>query len=211
MTTNILTFEEFQNELSLDEGWKENLMAGAVAIALAVGGAKAQNYEAPITSGTHGYSMHGLPGTLTDGVIGQFTSQFEFPTLWAKKWGDTTYKDLGISENFLLAKFVKNKITEQHMYDWNDFVEWMKEKKYSGDPKMDHANYSDPVLQEYLKDHPDFWVKGSTDIRKVQSTIKLYRIHIVNMWKSDKIDVRINGKVVKYSKSMEKYFMTWAI
>ena len=61
------------------------------------------------------------------------------------------------------------------MKQWNEFQSWLKEKGYAGDKKMNHKAFSQAALDEYRRSHPDFWIKGSDEITKVQPAVKLYR------------------------------------
>lgn len=46
-------------------------------------------------------------------------------------------------------------ISPKNMQDWNDFVAYLKQKGLSGHKDMDHPDFSEKQLKEYIKQNPD--------------------------------------------------------
>ena len=208
--SKFVSLDEFSLNQELDEGWKENLMIGAFTVLSLIGG-KAHAQEQDQLVEKPKIATSGRIGTQVDGIIGQFTSQFKFPDFYLDDEPHKIFKDFDIEGNKIMMNIINKRLSVKHMHDWNDYTEWLKSKHYAGDPKMDHFEYSNKTLGEYKKDvDPEFWIKSESEIKKVQAAIKDYRVFVVNMWKSGKTEIKINGKYVKYSKDADKYFMTWA-
>lgn len=97
----------------------------------------------------------------------------------------STLINKGVKGNELLKKYIPDTlITIEQMVEWNNFVDWMKDKGYSGKDIMDTKKERDKVLKEYLDVFPGFWVKSDEDVKKVQVGIKLYRIWTLIDWMS---------------------------
>jgi hypothetical protein len=141
-------------------------------------------------------------GTDTDGINGEYTSQFIFPkglmtlTIELKGKPPQVIKTaLGIAEsNNILISIVQNyNLTIPQMEAWNEFQTWMQGKKYSGNKSMNTKPFSKNVWSEYkTKVKKDFWVtytrpdNTSDDIRKIQDALKIYRAYLINEWKTKK-------------------------
>jgi len=145
-------------------------------------------------------------GTQVDGINGQFTSQFKFPNSYLKDL-NTGKTDTLNRKN--IKPFAPT-ITVKQMAEWNNFVEWMKQKGYSGNNKMDNISFSNDVLEEYKKENPNFWVNSSNDIKSIQSSIKSYRQYIIDQWEKGKANITIGGKDLKPGVDTTERFMAWA-
>lgn len=209
----ILSYNEFNQEIN--EGWKENLFAGAISLmSLTTGKIDAQTTtKVPNTIDTTVKK-----GTQVDGVIGEFTSIFRFPGhLHGDKdkpgfnFSSKDFKDLGVEKNDLLKSL--SDLTINQMNQWNDFQDWMVQKGYSGSKDMNHKKFSQAVLDEYKMTHKDFWIKSEEDVKKVQKSIKGYRLTIIEKWKKGLASVSVdNGKTtIPYSPQAEALYMPWAI
>ena len=87
--------------------------------------------------------------TDADGLNGEFTSNFIFPTSFLKYLNSGEIKNLGLEGNKVLQLISQSGLTIQQMAEWNQFVKWMKEQKYAGDKKMNNFKFSNSVLQKY--------------------------------------------------------------
>ena len=140
-------------------------------------------------------------GTDTDGINGEYTSQFTFPkafmTLTISLVGkpvEVIKSALGLAGSSTLLSIVQNyNITIPQMEAWNEFQTWMKGKKYSGNKSMNTKPFSKNVWSEYKSNiKKDFWVtytrpdNTSDDIRRIQDSLKIYRAYIINQWKTIK-------------------------
>ena len=190
---------------TIDEGLKDSLkkigLTAAVVLALlsTPGISQAQKDQLKDIAPTEMTSTR--VGTQVDGLNGMFTSQFLFPTAFLKDLNSGKVQNLGYEGNQALQKINESGITVKQMGEWNNFVSWMKEKGYSGDKQMDHAKFSNKVLEEYRAENPNFWVKGPEDIKKVQDCIKSYRTYTIGVWK-----LGVNGAVKKGFKPMNIEF-----
>lgn len=208
----ILSYKDYNQEIN--EGWRENLFAGAISLISLTGRLDAQSTnKTPTTIDTTVRK-----GTQVDGIIGEFTSIFRFPGLLygdANKPGfnfrDEDFIQLGIEKNSNLKSL--SELTTQQMNQWNDFRDWMANKGYSGNKDMNHKKFSQAVLDEYKMIKKDFWVKSEEDVKKVQKSIKGYRVYSVERWKSGKGSISLdNGKTtIPWSQQAESLFMPWAI
>ena len=225
-----MNFEEFTGS-EINEGWKEALLAGAILLSTTGKGA---SKTIDVTKNDADTTLSSKKiGTSVDGIIGEWTSKFIFPgssfreieKVIGKTVKDTTVNTGIEGNNLLMKKF--SRIGAEDMKAWNDFVEWMKTKGYSGNPQMNHRKFSETVLAEYTADNPDFWVKDSNDVKIVQRVIKAYRADIIAKWKNTIIDdkgrmiglkdktigegyVKINDKCILWSPQAEAMFMAWA-
>jgi hypothetical protein len=90
--------------------------------------------------------------TDVDGLNGQYTSSFIFPSAFLRDLDAGTVTNLGLKGNESLndlLKKAKGTISITDLNQWNDFVKWMKTKGYSGKTDMNQANFSNKVLQQY--------------------------------------------------------------
>jgi hypothetical protein len=179
-------------------------------------------------------------GTDTDGINGEYTSQFLFPkafmTLTISLVGkpvEVIKSALGIAGSSVLLSIVQNyNLTIPQMEAWNEFQTWMKGKKYSGNKSMNTKPFSKNVWSEYKSNiKKDFWVtytrpdNTSDDVRKVQDALKIYRAYLINQWKTIKppyqpgIRLRdlktgeerpMNISLPDDVKNVEENFMKWA-
>jgi hypothetical protein len=88
------------------------------------------------------------------------------------------------------------------MEDWNNYVAWMKDRGYSGSPKMNKPDFSSTVLEEYRMDNPNTSITPET-ISQVQAEIINYRTQAIEMAKRGKIKMAEDP-----GKDYEK-FMPW--
>jgi len=206
----ILSYNEFNQDIN--EGWKENLFAGAISLMSLTGKLDAQTTtRVPTTIDTT------VKGTQVDGILGEFTSIFTFPSRVVGdmdkpgfSYKSSDFKDIGVDQNTALKSL--SELTSQQMVQWNNFQNWMTQKGYAGSKDMNHKKFSQAVLDEYKSTHKDFWVKSEEDIKKVQRSIKGYRIYTVDRWKKGKQSITMdNGKTtIPYSPQAEALFMPWA-
>jgi hypothetical protein len=151
-------------------------------------------------------------GTDVDGINGEFTSQFIFPTAFLKNLNTGKLTNLGVEGNKALAIINSTGISAKQMGEWNAFVKWMKSKGYSANKKMNNIAFSNKALEEYRAENPDFWIKSGTDIEKIQSNIKAYRLYVIGEWRIGKGDIEIGTKTLKPGvddKDLDR-FMSWA-
>jgi len=151
-------------------------------------------------------------GTQVDGIIGSFTSQFQFPGAVLHNLDSKTTTNLGVEGNKAMQE-MKGLLTSDQMKEWNSFQKWLSNKGYAGDVKMDHGGFDKTVLADYKKEKPDFWVKGPDDIKKVQASIKAYRNFTIAQWKAGQANIEIGGKDLKPGVDDSKLsgYMTWAM
>jgi len=107
---------------------------------------------------------------------------------------------------------------EDYFYDWNNFVDWMKEKGYQ------NKEIDQNILDEYNKVNPEFFIKSLKGLNKLINIVKGYRNFTMSIWKlgseayeSDRelIDISINGSKMDPSnpsdvKTVENDYMSWA-
>ena len=122
-------------------------------------------------------------GTDVDGINGLFTSRFEFPTAFLKDLNSGNIKNLGYEGNDALQKVNESGISVKQMAEWNNYVKWMKSKGFSGNKKMDNVKFSEDILEQYKQENPEFWIKDSNDIKKVQTVLKAFRVYTIAVWK----------------------------
>lgn len=147
---------------------------------------------------------------MTDGINGQYTSQFKWTTM-----ANTGQPALQQGRSSILSK---HGLTVQKILEWNNFVDWMKQKGYSGTAKMDDLNYQYNVYQEYTKEHPSFWVtyqpsKTSNDIRSIQAAIKDLRILNIELYQKNelKLDTKLfKDRTPEENTDVIDRYMPWA-
>jgi hypothetical protein len=188
-----------QND-TLDEGIKDSLkklgLTAAVIAALLASPniSQAQKSQLKDITPTEMTSKSDTAtGTQVDGKNGKFTSQFAFPKAFLINLNTGKIKNLGLDGNDILQQINKAKVSVQQMAEWNNFVGWMSSKGYSGSSKMDQTKFSENVLEQYRKENPNFWVKDSNDIKKIQDVIKAYRKYVIAVWKLGEDGARKKG------------------
>jgi len=165
-------------------------------------------------------------GTQVDGKNGKFTSQFAFPKAFLINLNTGKIKNLGLDGNNVLQQINQAKVSVNQMAEWNNFVGWMSSKGYSGSSKMDQTKFSENVLEQYRKENPNFWIKDSNDIKRIQDVIKAYRQYVIAIWKLGEeaaikkgfttiADIELGGvkqnpKSPEEVKQVELRFMPWA-
>jgi hypothetical protein len=90
--------------------------------------------------------------TDVDGLNGQYTSGFIFPHQFLRDLDAGTIVSVGVKGNEELNKLLqtaKSTVTIDQLIEWNNFVNWMKEKGYSRSSKMNSIDFSNKVLQQY--------------------------------------------------------------
>lgn len=88
------------------------------------------------------------------------------------------------------------------MDDWNNYVQWMKDKGFSGNPRMDKPEFSNDVLAKYRAENPNTSITSET-IPLVQAEITNYRNQSIEMARAGKIKMSEDP-----GKDYEK-FMPW--
>jgi hypothetical protein len=89
------------------------------------------------------------------------------------------------------------------MGEWNKYVDWLKEKGYSGNPNMNHADFSKNAFNEYKKEHPETAL--TTDhFLPIQQEIHNYRDSFINQLKNG------TAKVDEPVKPDYSNIMAWA-
>ena len=183
--------EQLQQEQLDEAGVKDIALGAAMAASSIFGGAKAQS-KIPMDKPSITVSDTAT-GTQVDGKNGKFTSQFAFPKAFLINLNTGKIKNLGLDGNDILQQINKAKVSVQQMAEWNNFVKWMSSKGYSGSSKMDHTKFSENVLEQYRKENPNFWIKDSNDIKKIQDVIKAYRKYVIAVWKLGEDGARKKG------------------
>lgn len=215
--------EQLQQEQLDEAGVKDIALGAAMAASSIFGGAKAQS-KIPMDKPAITVSDTAT-GTQVDGKNGKFTSQFLFPSSFLKDLNTGKIQNLGVGGNDILQQINKTKVSVQQMAEWNNFVKWMTNKGYSGSSKMDQTKFSENVLEQYKKENPNFWVKNSDDIKKVQDIIKAYRKYTIGIWKLGidgaikkgfkPVSIEFSGKEVDSTntndiKRVDSNYMLWA-
>ena len=173
--------EQLHQEQLNEAGVKDIALGAAMVASSIFGGAKAQSKiptdkPAITVSDTR-------TGTDVDGINGLFTSRFEFPTSFLKDLNSGNIKNLGYEGNDALQKVNESGISVKQMAEWNNYVKWMKSKGFSGNKKMDNVKFSEDILEQYKQENPEFWIKDSNDIKKVQTVLKAFRVYTIAVWK----------------------------
>jgi hypothetical protein len=184
-------------------------------------------------------------GTDVDGIVGEFTSRFIFPGGFIEYYSYTLVNGIKTDEKTriegsvnpssnagLVEKIKQFDLTIQNLTDWNTYQKWLKDNNYAGIKDMNKIPYQYEVYQKYKKVNPNFWVKyiessgqhddkTSNDVRKLQRLMKVYRMWVINRWKSNKhlleIHLSVNGVETNMDPTkpediarVEIEFMTWA-
>jgi hypothetical protein len=174
---------------TLDEGIKDSLkklgLSAAVITALMASPqlTKAQKDVVGNLKGQTTTTTTTRTGTDVDGINGFFTSQFQFPGSFLNDLTSGKITNLGLEGNNALQKVNESGLSIQQMNEWNNYVKWMKSKGFSGNKKMDNVKFSENVLDEYKQENPSFWINDSSDIKKVQTVLKGYRLYTIAVWK----------------------------
>ncbi len=206
--------KEVQQDQQVDEGWKDVALGTAMTAASVFGGAKAQSKiptDKPAITTTK-------QGTSVDGIIGKYTSQFRFPGAFLKDLNAGTIKNLGTEGNDALTSIRGTGVDKTDMDQWNRFVDWMEKEGYSGKTDMNHIEYSNKVLNQYRKEHPEFWIKDTNDIKTVQKIIKDYRTYTISSWLKGGMQIdmpvagggRVSPKNQQDVERVMKNYMMWA-
>ena len=164
-----------------------------------------------------------------DGIIGSVTSKFIFPsTILKSKQFINGLLVNSSSQAFkpgdpssLVSNTNKFQLSPEQMTEWNDFVKWMKSKGYSGNLEMDRNRNDLKVLEQYREIKPDFWIKSDEDVKKVQETLKAYRLLTMSAWKLGPEKAKEMGLPVIVMpgfdhnnpndvKKLDDVYMTWA-
>lgn len=167
--------------------------------------------------------------TGVDGIIGSVTSKFIFPsTILKSKQFINGLLVNSSSQAFkpgdpssLVSNTNKFQLSPEQMTEWNDFVKWMKSKGYSGNLEMDRNRNDLKVLEQYREIKPDFWIKSDEDVKKVQETLKAYRLLTMSAWKLGPEKAKEMGLPVIVMpgfdhnnpndvKKLDDVYMTWA-
>ncbi len=82
-----------------------------------------------------------------------------------------------------IAAMSAPKVDSNVMQHYNSFVDWMKGKGYSGNPQMNHIDYSTAVFNQYKKEHPET-VLTPAHIQPIQEAIHNYRDFLIGKFKS---------------------------
>jgi len=181
----VILQDETLEEGVMDKLKKLGLSAAVIAALLAspqlsqaqkstVGDLKAQTTMTTSTERT---------GTDVDGINGLYTSQFKFPTAFLRDLNSNKIINLGIQGNNVLKIINNTGISVKQMAEWNNYVKWMEGKGFSGNKKMDNIQFSENVLEQYKQENPGFWIKDSSDIKKIQTVLKAYRLYTIGVWK----------------------------
>lgn len=189
----------------LDELGMKDIAVGAMMAASTLSGAKAGTPNPkPTTQQIQVTKDSSRTITPIDGIIGSITSQFKFqnpsrtittmsaPTKGKPSVATTKVTPMGFEE---VQKFINTSITPEQMKEWNNFVDWMKTKSYSGSSKMDHNGFDKDVLEQYKDEvNSNFWIKDANDVKKVQQAHKNYRENTIKLWKVGKLSIELNGE-----------------
>lgn len=89
--------------------------------------------------------------------------------------------------------FSNIKVNDKVMTAFNDYVDWMKDKGYSGKEDMNHTAYSNKVFQEYKKDHPES-ILTPDYIVPIQREIHKYRDNLISGIKAGTVKLDFKPK-----------------
>lgn len=167
--------------------------------------------------------------TPIDGKIGSVTSQFTFPdgiitsqNYLNNQLISATRQQIPPGTSFTnMSSVNKFRLTPGQMIEWNDFISWMKKSGYSGNDELNHNRYDKEILAKYRKIKPDFWIKGDDDVKKVQETIKAYRVLTLRVWLMGPTLAKANGfepvifrgydyRNIEDQKKINDVFIPWA-
>lgn len=84
---------------------------------------------------------------------------------------------------------------------WNDYVGWLKDKGYSGNPEMNHKAFSDNAFAEYKKENPNTILTPDYFL-PIQYDIHNYRNHFIDDIKAGKENLNFTPNE-DYSNVME--------
>lgn len=76
-------------------------------------------------------------------------------------------------------------LSPKQMEEWNNFQAWMKNKGYSGDPRMDKMKFSKSIVDMYRKENPDTSISYDI-VGNVQKAIREYRESAIEEVKAGK-------------------------
>jgi len=218
---------------TLDEGIKDKLkklgLSAAVIAALLASPQLTQAQKTPLqqlaNQPTTTQTVATRTTTAIDGKLGSVTSRFLFPPAFLVYLNTGNVEKLGIEGNPELQRIAsENKLTNDEMKSYNEFIKWLDNKGYKGSTKLDHTDFRLKVLNDYVKDHPDFFIDPSTAdkdgsievVKKIQNILKIYRAFLIKQASQGESEITVGGKKLNLTSpnspdwSLVPQFMSWA-
>jgi hypothetical protein len=110
------------------------------------------------------------------------------------------------------------------MKSYNEFIKWLDSKGYKGSTKLDNTDFRLKVLNDYVKDHPGFFIDPSTSdkdgsievVKKIQNILKVYRAFLIKQASQGESEITVGGKKLNLTSpnssdwSLVPQFMSWA-
>ena len=78
---------------------------------------------------------------------------------------------------------VNSIVSIKEMSDWNDYVLWLKNKKLSGDKRMNSVEFSKKVMDAYKKEAPSTTVSYDRVVN-IQKAIRRYRDYTIDIFRN---------------------------